>query len=105
MTKFRPCIDLHAGAVKQIVGGTLTTNTSELRTNFVSEHSAGYFAKLYRDTDCEGSHVIMLGGGPAQEAAAEQALVAWPNGLQLGGGVNESNAKKWIEKGAKQVGS
>lgn len=104
MTKFRPCIDLHTGAVKQIVGGTLTTDSSALKTNFVSPHSAGYFAKLYKDTGCEGSHVIMLGGGQAQEKAAEEALTAWPGGLQLGGGVNEGNAKSWVERGAKQVG-
>lgn len=104
MTRFRPCIDLHAGAVKQIIGGTLTTNTSELKTNFVSEHSAGYFAQLYKDTQCSGAHVIMLGGGEAQEKAAEESLRAWPGGLQLGGGVNEGNARRWIERGAGKVG-
>lgn len=105
MTRFRPCIDLHAGAVKQIVGGTLTDkNDSSLITNFVSEHSAGYFAKLYKDTGCEGAHVIMLGGGEAQEAAAEESLKAWLGGLQLGGGVNDGNARAWIERGAGKVG-
>ena len=104
MTRFRPCIDLHAGAVKQIVGGTLNDKDSAaLKTNFVSEHSAGYFAKLYKDTGCEGAHVIMLGGGEAQETAAEESLRAWPGGLQLGGGVNEGNARKWIEMGAGKV--
>ena len=82
MTRFRPCIDLHAGAVKQIVGGTLSINDNgidqkshttaaggRLKTNFTSEHPAGYYAKLYRQHDLRGGHVIML--GPGNEAAAK----------------------------------
>lgn len=81
MTKFRPCIDLHSGQVKQIVGGTLTTNTSELKTNFVSTKPASYFAQLYRDNKLEGAHVIML--GPGNEEAATEALRTWPEGCRL----------------------
>jgi len=33
---FRPCIDLHEGKVKQIVGGTLGGAAGDLKTNFVS---------------------------------------------------------------------
>ncbi|KAL2752478.1 hypothetical protein ACRALDRAFT_1077738 [Sodiomyces alcalophilus JCM 7366] len=101
MTRFRPCIDLHAGQVKQIVGGTLDSATTALKTNFVSSHSAGHFAKLYRDNDLTGAHVIML--GPGNEDAAREALQTWPDGLQVGGGINDKNAKEWIEAGANKV--
>ncbi|KIV99324.1 1-(5-phosphoribosyl)-5-[(5-phosphoribosylamino)methylideneamino] imidazole-4-carboxamide isomerase [Verruconis gallopava] len=101
MTKFRPCIDLHSGQVKQIVGGTLTEKEGDLQTNYVSKHSAGYFAKLYRDRNLTGSHVIML--GPGNEDAAKEALAAWPNGLQVGGGITDKNAGLWIDCGAEKV--
>jgi phosphoribosylformimino-5-aminoimidazole carboxamide ribotide isomerase len=101
MTKFRPCIDLHSGSVKQIVGGTLTTTDSDLKTNFVSEYPAGYYAELYKKENLTGAHVIML--GPGNDQAAQEALAAWPNGLQVGGGINEGNAKLWIERGAEKV--
>ncbi|KAI2626643.1 Phosphoribosylformimino-5-aminoimidazole carboxamide ribotide isomerase [Hypoxylon sp. NC1633] len=101
MTRFRPCIDLHAGQVKQIVGGTLDSSTAELKTNYVSQHSAGYFAGLYRDHGLEGAHVIML--GPGNENAAKEALTAWPGHLQVGGGINDQNAGLWIERGASKV--
>lgn len=102
MTRFRPCIDLHSGQVKQIVGGTLnTTSDSDLKTNHVSTHSAGYFANLYRAHDCHGAHVIML--GPGNDEAAREALAAWPGGLQLGGGITDQNAREWIERGAEKV--
>ena len=101
MTRFRPCIDLHAGQVKQIVGGTLSTQESELKTNYISKHPAGYFSKLYRDADLLGAHVIML--GPGNEDAAREALAAWPGYLQIGGGINDANAATWIEVGAGKV--
>ena len=105
MTLFRPCIDLHAGHVKQIVGGTLTNEpddgNSTLRTNYVSEHPASHFATLYKQHGLRGGHVIML--GPGNEKAAADAVNAWPNGLQVGGGINESNAREWIKKGAEKV--
>jgi phosphoribosylformimino-5-aminoimidazole carboxamide ribotide isomerase len=101
MTKFRPCIDLHSGQVKQIVGGTLTEEAADLKTNYVSKHSAGYYAKLYREHDLTGSHVIML--GPGNQEAAKEALTAWPGGMQIGGGINDLNAAQWIEWGADKV--
>jgi phosphoribosylformimino-5-aminoimidazole carboxamide ribotide isomerase len=102
MTKFRPCIDLHAGHVKQIVGGTLDDqNASSLKTNFVSDKSAGHFATLYRDNKLTGAHVILL--GPGNDEAAKEAVQAWPGGLQVGGGVNAANAQKWIDMGADKV--
>jgi phosphoribosylformimino-5-aminoimidazole carboxamide ribotide isomerase len=101
MTKFRPCIDLHSGQVKQIVGGTLTKEKADLKTNYVSEHSADYYAQLYRKHQLNGSHVIML--GPGNEEAAREALNAWPNGLQVGGGITDGNAAQWIDWGASHV--
>lgn len=101
MTKFRPCIDLHSGQVKQIVGGTLTTAAADLKTNYVSKLPAGHFAKLYKDNGLEGAHVIML--GPGNEDAAKEALSEWMGGLQIGGGITDQNAKQWIEWGAEKV--
>ncbi|CAF9929879.1 MAG: Enzyme that catalyzes the fourth step in the histidine pathway [Alectoria fallacina] len=101
MTRFRPCIDLHSGQVKQIVGGTLSSEASNLKTNYVSKLPPSHYAQLYRDNALSGAHVIMLGLG--NETAAQEALSAWPGALQLGGGINETNAKQWIEKGAEKV--
>ncbi|KAI9729978.1 MAG: Enzyme that catalyzes the fourth step in the histidine pathway [Cirrosporium novae-zelandiae] len=101
MTRFRPCIDLHSGQVKQIVGGTLTDDSTALKTNHVSTQPSGHFAKLYRDNEISGAHVIML--GPGNEDAAKEALAAWPNGLQVGGGINDENAAQWINWGAEKV--
>lgn len=101
MTKFRPCIDLHAGSVKQIVGGTLTTTDSELKTNFTSKLPSSYYANLYKENALEGAHVIML--GPGNEDACREACEAWPGHLQVGGGIKDENAKEWIEKGASKV--
>lgn len=103
MTRFRPCIDLHSGQVKQIVGGTLSEETSSLQTNHVSQLPSEHFAKLYRDNGLSGAHVIML--GPRNEKAAREALSVWPDGLQIGGGVTAENAAQWIEQGAEKVAS
>ena len=101
MTKFRPCIDLHSGQVKQIVGGTLTSSATDLKTNYISDHPARYFAQLYKRHGLTGGHVIML--GPGNNPAAQDALSAWPQGLQVGGGINETSAMQWIERGAEKV--
>jgi phosphoribosylformimino-5-aminoimidazole carboxamide ribotide isomerase len=98
---FRPCIDLHEGKVKQIVGGTLSEAGDELRTNFVSEKPASWFAQLYRRDRLTGGHVIML--GPGNEAAAREALAAYAGGLHLGGGVTIDNARSWLDAGASHV--
>jgi phosphoribosylformimino-5-aminoimidazole carboxamide ribotide isomerase len=98
---FRPCIDLHEGKVKQIVGGTLGGDPTQLRTNFVSARSSGWYAELYRRDELKGGHVILL--GPGNEAAAREALAAYPGGLQIGGGVNIENARGWLEQGASHV--
>jgi phosphoribosylformimino-5-aminoimidazole carboxamide ribotide isomerase len=99
--KFRPCIDLHQGKVKQIVGGTLSDNSAELVENFVSEHDAGYYAELFRKDGLTGGHVIML--GPGNETEALKALAAYPNGLQVGGGINTDNAGFYLDHGASHV--
>ena len=96
---FRPCIDLHEGKVKQIVGGTL--GDAGLRTNFVSEKSAMWFAELYLLDGLTGGHVIMLGAGNEMQARA--ALAAYPGGLQIGGGINAQNARGWLDAGASHV--
>lgn len=101
MTHFRPCIDLHAGKVKQIVGGTLRDNGAGPDENFVSDKSASWFAELYREHNITGGHVIQLGRGNRQ--AAIDALAAWPEGMQVGGGINIDNAQEWLEAGASHV--
>ncbi|HEY4103822.1 MAG TPA: phosphoribosylformimino-5-aminoimidazole carboxamide ribotide isomerase [Polyangiaceae bacterium] len=98
---FRPCIDLHEGKVKQIVGGTLGDAAEQVRENFVSEKSSAEYAALYREDALRGGHVIQLGAG--NEAAALAALAAYPGGLQLGGGVNLDNAERWLDAGASHV--
>jgi phosphoribosylformimino-5-aminoimidazole carboxamide ribotide isomerase len=98
---FRPCIDLHEGKVKQIVGGTLGADPAQLRTNFVSERSAAWYAELYKSDGLKGGHVIML--GPGNEEAAREALRAHPEGLHVGGGINLDNAAGWLEAGASHV--
>lgn len=96
--KFRPCIDLHDGKVKQIVGETLNT---EIIENFVSQYDSAYYAELFKKDALTGGHVIMLGGG--NEEAALQALMHYPGGLQIGGGINDANAARYLEKGASHV--
>jgi phosphoribosylformimino-5-aminoimidazole carboxamide ribotide isomerase len=92
---------LHDGKVKQIVGGSLSDNPAELRTNFVSDRSACWYADLYRRDQLRGGHIIMLGQG--NEAAAREALQAYPGGLHVGGGVTAANAAAFLEAGASHV--
>ncbi len=101
MTLFRPCIDLHDGRVKQIVGGSLRDAGEGPTTNFVSELGPAHYAELYRRDGLEGGHVIKL--GPGNDAAAHEALAAFPGGLQLGGGITADNAREWLDRGAAQV--
>ncbi len=101
MTRFRPCIDLHAGRVKQIVGGTLTDAGPGVVTNFESDRPASWFADQYRRDGLTGGHVIML--GPGNEEAARDALAAWPGGMQVGGGLGAANARQWLDAGASHV--
>ncbi|MBN1868497.1 phosphoribosylformimino-5-aminoimidazole carboxamide ribotide isomerase [Candidatus Sumerlaeota bacterium] len=97
---FRPCIDLHEGRVKQIVGGTYRDDTKPL-TRFESERPAAEFAEMYRRDGLRGGHVIMI--GPGNEEAARAALQAFPGGLQIGGGITPENAAAWLDAGASHV--
>jgi phosphoribosylformimino-5-aminoimidazole carboxamide ribotide isomerase len=100
--RFRPCIDLHGGVVKQIVGATLSDNeTAGPLTNFQAEKPASWFAELYRRDNLVGGHVIQLGKGNA--AAARSALSRWPGGMQVGGGIDIENAGQWLDIGASHV--
>jgi phosphoribosylformimino-5-aminoimidazole carboxamide ribotide isomerase len=101
MTKFRPCIDLHQGKVKQIVGGSLRDNGAGPVENFVSEQPSAWFAQQFRQDKLTGGHVIKL--GPGNDEAAREALAAWPGGLQIGGGIHAGNATEWLDAGASHV--
>ena len=99
MTLFRPCIDLHQGQVKQIIGGTLTEAGAS--TNFISNQSATYYADLYRQHQLSGGHIIALGPNNQQQVLA--ALAAYPKGMQFGGGVNLDNASDYLDAGASHI--
>ncbi len=99
---FRPCIDLHNGVVKQIVGATLSdTESRGPETNFQTERPASWFADRYRRDNLTGGHVIQLGKG--NSVAARSALSKWPGGMQVGGGVTVENAGQWLDDGASHV--
>ncbi|MBR1597412.1 MAG: phosphoribosylformimino-5-aminoimidazole carboxamide ribotide isomerase [Lachnospiraceae bacterium] len=106
--KFRPCIDIHNGQVKQIVGGSLTDAGNQATENYVSEQDAAFYAHLYKESGIAGGHIILLNkaGTPEYEAdidEAGKALREYPKGLQIGGGVNADNAKAFIDMGASHV--
>jgi len=101
VSRFRPCIDLHGGRVKQIVGATLRDRGGGPETHFVSDRPAAWYARLYRCDGLTGGHVIML--GPGNEEAAAAALEAFPGGLQIGGGITADNAREWLDRGAAAV--
>nr|MBQ8253460.1 phosphoribosylformimino-5-aminoimidazole carboxamide ribotide isomerase [Lachnospiraceae bacterium] len=106
--QFRPCIDIHNGKVKQIVGSSLVDEGNQAEENFVSEQDAAFFAKLYESRGIRGGHVILLNkeGSEYFEATkiqAVKALRAYPGGLQIGGGITAENAKDYIEEGASHV--
>jgi phosphoribosylformimino-5-aminoimidazole carboxamide ribotide isomerase len=132
MTRIRPCIDLHQGQVKQIVGSSLRTTHNESSpgssgsngdavtataktptaasstlssavVNFASDLPASHFSYLYRRDELTGGHVILLGSAPDNVRAAKDALRAWPGGWQVGGGINPQNAREWLECGADKV--
>ena len=106
--RFRPCIDIHNGKVKQIIGDSLRDDTDSAIDNFVSDHSAGYYAALFQRKNITGGHIVLLNApdSPQYEATRKQALEAlsvWPGGMQLGGGVNAENAEFWLNAGASHV--
>ena len=106
--EFRPCIDIHNGKVKQIIGGSLKDAGDQATENYVAEQDAVYFAKLYQKEGIKGGHIILL--NPASStyyketrAQAELALGAYPGGLQIGGGLTAENAKEFLDAGASHV--
>ncbi len=106
--KFRPCIDIHNGKVKQIVGGSLTDREDNARENFVAEKDAAFFSRLYKDKGLRGGHIILL--NPASSAYYEKtrqqalsALRAYPGGFQAGGGITPENAEIFLNAGASHV--
>jgi phosphoribosylformimino-5-aminoimidazole carboxamide ribotide isomerase len=104
--RFRPCIDIHQGKVKQIVGSTiqdLKEGSPIPVTNFESDKSAAEYANIYKEDGLTGGHVIMIGADPLSKSAAMEALQAYPGGFQVGGGINPDNALTYIEEGASHV--
>jgi phosphoribosylformimino-5-aminoimidazole carboxamide ribotide isomerase len=100
--RFRPCIDLHNGKVKQIIGSTLSDEEpGRLQTNYTADKPSSWFAGMYKADNLSGGHIIML--GPGNEGAAAEALAAWPGGLQIGGGITPDNACSWLDRGASHV--
>ena len=106
--KFRPCIDIHNGKVKQIIGGSLQDIGDQAKENFVSGQDAAFYAELYKSAGLKGGHVILLNGKDSEyyEATREQAMLAlavYPGGLQIGGGVCPDNAEDYLKAGASHV--
>jgi phosphoribosylformimino-5-aminoimidazole carboxamide ribotide isomerase len=106
--EFRPCIDIHNGKVKQIVGGSLRDQGDQAKENFVSGQDASFYAELYRGKNLANGHIILL-NPPSSEyyeetlKQAKAALGAWPGGLQIGGGIHADNAAEFLEAGASHV--
>ena len=106
--RFRPCIDIHNGKVKQIVGGSLRDEGNRAQENFVADKDSDYFAALYKEYNLPGGHIILLNKEgteyyEATKAQALKALKAYPGGMQIGGGINDRNAMDFIEAGASHV--
>lgn len=106
--EFRPCIDIHNGKVKQIVGGSLQDQGDLAQENYVSSQDAAFYAKMYRQAGIRGGHIILLNGVDSAyyEATRRQALAAlsaYPGGLQIGGGIHTGNAREYLDAGASHV--
>lgn len=106
--RFRPCIDIHNGKVKQIIGGSLLDEGNQAKENFVSEQGGDYYATLYKKAGLLGGHIILLNSKDSEyyEKDVEQAVLAlkaYPNGLQIGGGITKDNAKFFLDQGASHV--
>ena len=106
--EFRPCIDIHNGQVKQIVGSSLADEENRAEENFVALRDAAFYARFYKQKGIKGGHIILLNPASsnyyeATRAQALKALAAYPKGLQVGGGVNAENASNYLEAGASHV--
>lgn len=105
---FRPCIDIHNGQVKQIVGGSLIDMGDYAKENFVSDKDGGYYATLYKNAGLKGGHIILLNPKDSRYyeddvLQAKKALAAYNNGLMIGGGINNENACEFLKAGASHV--
>ena len=108
LMEFRPCIDIHNGRVKQLIGGTVADSIDSARENYVSEKSAAWYAELFREKNLKNGHVVLLNSkeSPYYEstkAQAMEALRAYPGGLQVGGGITAENAEEYLDAGASHV--
>lgn len=106
--EFRPCIDIHNGEVKQIVGSSLQDAGEKAEENFVAARPAAYYAELYRSAGIRGGHVILLNARDSSHYSATReqaldALRAYPGGLQAGGGIGPDNAGEFLDAGASHV--
>ena len=104
--EFRPCIDIHNGKVKQIVGGSLRDEGNQAKENFVAEQDSTFFAKLYQSYGIRGGHIILLNGADSHyyketKEQAMKALAAWPGGMQVGGGICADNALEFLRAGGR----
>ena len=105
---FRPCIDIHNGQIKQIVGGSLIDMGDYAKENFVSDKDGGYYATLYKNAGLKGGHIILLNPKDSRYyeddvLQAKKALAAYNNGLMIGGGINNENACEFLKAGASHV--
>lgn len=106
--KFRPCIDIHNGKIKQIVGGSLCDAGNKAKENFVAEQDGAYYANFYKKDGLKGGHIILLNAADSEyyEATKNQALLAlstYPGGFQIGGGITDQNAEFYLNHGASHV--
>ena len=105
---FKPCIDIHNGKVKQIVGGSLLDTGNQAVENFVSQQDASFYAELYKNNKIKGGHIILLNSADSKYyesdlKQAQLALQSYPGGLQIGGGITADNAKSFLDMGASHV--
>lgn len=106
--EFRPCIDIHNGKVKQIVGGSLKDENDTANENYVSEYDAAFYANFYKNYNLKGGHIILLNSSSSEfyeetKRQALKALHAYPGGLQIGGGITADNAGEYLKEGASHV--
>ena len=106
--EFRPCIDIHNGKIKQIVGSSLRDEGNQAKENFVSEQDGAFYANFYKKDNIKGGHIILLNSKDSEyyEKTKEQAMLAlktWPGGFQVGGGITAENAAEFLDAGASHV--
>ena len=107
VVSFRPCIDIHRGRVKQIVGSSLRDEKSveeeTPKTNFETDVKSSEFAKMYQRDQIFGGHAILLSKDEETKRAAIEATRAFPGGLQIGGGVTPETAAEYLDNDASHV--